>query len=383
MTGVQKIRDHTKMLKLANVFILIVYSSAFFFLFCQQYYNATESSYPSDLWSHINESMSGEQIYSLMRFIMGKMGTLPFAGYWIAVLLDVLLLFSVFATKTLLQFLLPDRNKWLLYIYSWVSVAFFPLTIINYSSYSGIMNYNLVHNSTYMAMKPFAIFSIYFFFKLYDSIRAGKVTVKDSIKLMTVVTISTVFKPNFTIGFSFALLFVLIYEFVRAHGKNIINCLKVGCSVLPSVVIVLYQQSQWFDDTAEIQIGFMTAMNAISRHPWINMAEALAFVLIVLFFTCKDSIKDKRYVFVWLLFVSNLMLGMLLYEDGHRLLHGNFLWGVTFACCPLVILSIQRFDGFVLNKSMVRLVLSSGVLGAHIFSWIKFCHDIMLGSCPY
>lgn len=70
MTGVQKIRDHTKMLKLANVFILIVYSSAFFFLFCQQYYNATESSYPSDLRAHIYMGKSGTYLYSLMYLLL-------------------------------------------------------------------------------------------------------------------------------------------------------------------------------------------------------------------------------------------------------------------------------------------------------------------------
>ena len=370
-----------------TVFFFIGYSIIFFYLFHQQYYFG-DYGWMSDMLKHIEFFHTGKNLYSLTYILLGLLDGLPFPGHFIAVFQTGLLLFGVYATQMLLQFLMPHKDKWVVWVYAWMCNMFFKIIIpiipfIGTFRYEVVLNFNVYHNPTYIAMKPFAILSVLYFLTFIKTYHTQRIGLKQWLVFTGLMLLTTAFKPNFIVGFSLAVLCVLIIDFFRHKGKNILNYIIVGTAVLPSIGLTLFQQSRVFDDTSHLRIGFMTALNSMNKWPLITMFLSMVFPVVILIYSYRDVFKDKFYAFGILQMITNLCITFFVYEDGWRLNHGNFLWSSYFAVGIFCAVSMCKHNKLVEKNNKGAVIITSAILGAHFMGWVNYVFDLVNGGRPF
>ena len=376
----------------ATVVFTLIYTAVFLLIFYRQYYweNRAAGYYMSDTHAHIAFGQSGQSLYSLMYLTLGALDRLPQGGVWIAAFLTLLLMFGVWTAKLLLQYLLPQKNKWVVCIYAFLCNMVFPITMayvpfLGNFRYKGMLNFNIYHNSTYIGMKPFALLSVLFLFKVIKTYAERHMSFKDWACLAGAMLAATAFKPNFIVGFAPAILVVMIVDFIRVRGKHFLNFLIMGTTVLPGFFLTLYQRAALYetDSGSQLKIGFMTALKAVVKHPVIPLFLSFVFPLAILAFVFRDLKTDKLYRFAWLHMAINLALTVFLYETGARLIHGNFFWGSYFAIGVVFILSVAKLDKLLENKNSGGIVIGSMALGAHVLCWVNYVCTIIKGAKPF
>lgn len=369
--------------------LFIGYSIFFFILFYRQYtLGAPKIIYRSDLHQHIKFGKSGNMLYSLTYIILGFLDSLPHPELFIPAALLFFLLLGVVAAKVLLQFILKDWNKWHIWIFAWISNMFFPLTMpyiphIGEFDYRGLLNFNVYHNPTYIMMKPFAIFSVYMFFRLFKKYADEGIKVSEWFIFAGLMLLTTLFKPNFMIGFSISMLCMMIFDFIKRRGKGFLKFVVFGTTVFPSIALMVYQEITLFDANSSMKIGFMTALRKMAYHPEIKLLLSLVFPIVILCFVFKDIIKDKIYAFSWLHMIINLAITVFIYETGYRANHGNFIWSSNFAIGILFIASLAKLLELAKQKRPVAFGVSAAVLGVHVFCWINYIFDIFQGNLAF
>ncbi len=373
--------------RVLTIIFFVLHCVMFIFLFHQQYYHGT-NGFMSDMLMHIEFFKTGKNLYSLTYVCLGLLNMLPNPGDCIAVYQTALLLLGVFATKKLLQFLMPHKDKWIVWVYAWMCNMFFKIVIplipfVGTFRYEVILNFNVYHNPTYIAMKPFAILSVYYFLTFIKTYHTKRISVKQWLIFTGLMLLTTAFKPNFIVGFSLAVLCVLIIDFFRHKGKNILNYIIVGTAVLPSIGLTLFQQSKVFDNSSHLRIGFMTALNAMNQYSLITIFLSMVFPLAILAYCFRDVVKDKFYAFGVLQMVTNLAITFFVYEDGWRLNHGNFLWSSYFAVGIFCAVSMYKHNKLVEQNNKGAVIITSAILGAHVMGWVNYVFDLLNGGRPF
>lgn len=364
-----------------NVFlsaiITIVYALSLIFLFREQakYDGVVNVKYSSDLPAHIHAGLQPGSTYSLMYVILGFLWKLPHRCFFISMMLTLFSLLSIYFTFILLRYLVNGEiSKEKLYLAALICNMSMPVYVpgINEHRYLGMLTFNLYHNSTYIAMKPFALLSLLLFFRLFRKYRVTKISFLEWFCFSASLFLATWFKPSFTLAFSFCMLVVMMFDFIKGRGKNILNYLIFGTTVIPALGLMLWQKVQLFDDSSKIAFGFFKVWSIYTKNPYAGMLLSVSFPLVVLIFNIRDLIKDKIYGFGWLLGSFNIAVYAFVYETGGRMNHGNFGWGAQFAIGVLFIISMYKFLSKVNITTAYRLMIVSAVLGMHVLSWVSY-----------
>lgn len=364
--------------KLEKSFFMLI-TLAYALSLCHLYYMQTSPSYYcplNDLPAHISAGMSNSSLYSLTLYILGFLWKLTYNRIMVSIFLTLLTLLSIWATFKLLKYLLPKISCVSLYAAALVCNMYMPLFLpfFNDYRYLGLPSFVLYHNSTYIAMRPFALFSILIFLKLRDQYFLEKIKFREWIIFSFLMFITTWFKPNFIFGFAPSMLIIMIIDFVRGHGKKILNYIIFGSTIFPSIIFLLWQQSQLFNESPEGSLGFSVfkVWGCYARHPIIATVQAIAFPLVILVFNYKDLIKDKTYGFGWIFAVVNICIYAFIHENGWRQIHGNLGWCANFGCGVLFIISMYKFLSTVCCKNLKYIIITSGILGMHFLCWVNF-----------
>lgn len=357
------------------IFVTALYAGSLFVLFRGQA-SLDNVKYMSDLPAHILAGLSSKGSYSLMYIILGFLWRFPYHSCLISLFLITLTLLSIYFTFVLLRNLLPKVKNENLYAAALVCNMYMPifLPFFNDYRYMGMPSFVLYHNSTYIAMRPFAILSILVFIKLREKYALEKINFEEWLVFAFLMFVTTWFKPNFMFGFAPCMLIIMIVDFIKGHGKNVLNYIIFGSTVFPSVFLMLWQQKQLFNEDAGAGLGFsfFLVWGSYARHPLISIIQALAFPLVVLAFNYKDLLKDKVLRFGWLFTILNLSIFAFINENGSRKLHGNMGWGALFAVGVLFIISMYKFISTLHIKGLKYTIIVSGVLGMHILCWFNY-----------
>ncbi len=376
--------------KILTFALFIGYAIFFTILFHRQYWLGSPYQYSADLHTHIAFSRLGKNMYSLTYYLLGFADKLVHRGGVTCIMLTSFLLLGIVASKVLLQHLMPKVNRWIVWVFAFLANMFFTFNLtyiphIGSLDVRGMLNFNVYHNPTYIMMKPFAIFSVWFFLRLMNKYTEKGIKVSEWFIFSGLMLLTTLFKPNFMIGFSVSMLCVLIFDFIRHRGKIFLRCVALGTTVFPSLAVMLYQQITLFgaDTDSKMQIGFMVGLRAMAYHPGFKILLSMVFPIVILAFVFKDLLKDRKYTFGWLHMIINLGITCFVYETGHRLSHGNFLWSSFFAIGILFIVSIAKYVEIARERRIGALALSSGVLGVHVFSWMNYVGVLIQGGLGY
>lgn len=354
-----------------SIVVTIIYFLSSTFLYRGQ---ANLDRVDTDLPAHIKAGLSGNNLYSLMYAILGFLWKLPYHSVLIGLTLSVLSMLSIYFTYVLLKKNLPNISNEYLYLAALVCNMYMPIHMpyFNDSPYLGLFCFNLFHNSTYIAMRPFALLSIIIFIKLFDKYYTKPISFAEWFCFSFSLFITTWFKPNFMFGFAPCMLIFMLIDFAKGKSKNVLNYIIFGTTVFPSVLLMLWQQAQLFDQTSGIGFEFLKVWKAYSKNPFMALILSLAFPLIVLFLNYKDLKKDKVYRFGWILAIINISIFAFLYEKGSRMFDGNLSWGTQFAVGVLFILSMYKFLSKIKIMSTIKLIAISAILGMHILCGINY-----------
>ena len=230
-------------------------------------------------------------------------------------------------------------------------------------------------NLTYLCSKPFAILSVYFFIRIFES--KEKEVRKPLVWFGITLFLSVLAKPNFYQCFAPAGVIVTIIFFLKNGKKEFFRCLKVAIAYLPATFWVLYSMTMkvqpvgispfeginYFDDGLSIPIVLIRAI-----------VFALFTLVCAIYYKYYDRltlVAILTYVFgtlEWLMLIFPLEKGAL-----------DMLWGYDVAMYILffatIVIAARLYE---LKKNKCIYVIGNIILSAHaivgilvfILTWI-------------
>lgn len=261
------------------------------------------------------------------------------------------------------------------------------IRLFNKYIYLGQGSINIYHNPTFIAVKPFAIASFYYFIFLVNNMKENIYDRKLFIKFAVFLFLSVLAKPSFLQVFIFLLLLISIYLLLNKKVKYVVY---ISLCIIPSLLFLMFQFIMNFNisginhDAHEIYIKF------VLEHPFtdsmfISLLLFLAFPLYVIMTNLKE-IKNNIYsntIISTLLSLFLVIIGyfqvLLLHERG-REKHGNFFWGYMGVATLLWITTLSLFVKDI-NKSNVltlKHIVGLILLSLHTLSGILYIMYVVL-----
>lgn len=221
------------------------------------------------------------------------------------------------------------------------------------------------HNSTYVAMRLFAILSFISFVQLLEE-DSGRVNPKSLIRFFVLLLITNLFKPNFVIAFAPAAFLICLIELIRNHGKGLVKYVWLGVAFVASLVPLLYQYVVLFSSDAEAGIAFsldkFVGYVETGFFPWLLISN-LSFPFIVTVLSLVNHRKNNILLLSWILEIITFFEMMFIKETGLRTLDGNFGWGmmlsslILFVCCVAELITIPKHEKYRWARSAAWCVL--------------------------
>ena len=263
--------------------------------------------------------------------------------------------------------------------------------------YLGTVSGTVYHNTTYIALAPFAMLAMLCFYRAWRGMH-GKLDARAWLVYTLFLTASTAFKANFVFAFAPALLLLLIADLVRTRGKNLCNEVIMGCSVLPSIALCLLESLVLFTGEGNgVQLIFsvdpVNFENGVISWGFFNEATRRGLIRSFLFVGAAALLLGRlawgsfRYRFSALTFAVAMAEALLLVESGERVGHANFWWG-AFICYWLFFLEsvcalLRGWQAWRQNRAALlggRLAVCTAALAWHIVSGVCFLVLLLQGN---
>ena len=223
-----------------------------------------------------------------------------------------------------------------------------PLYIPWYSErlYAGQISPVAWHNPTNLMVKPFALAAFFVVIALIQKIRDNeKVTWKDYGILALLMFISMLAKPAFFQGFVPALGIYIIILLICTRFRRWKQYLLLCLSFVPAFCVMLVQFYFAFHTGAGegVGIGWMAVFAATSRSPVISTLLGIIFPLCYILLNLRKSLKDSKTQLSLLFTATAWLEYALLYENGTRFRHANFMWSAQIAYTVLWVVTTINF----------------------------------------
>ena len=372
--------------KFINIFfggLTVAYGLLCFFLYYKQSVAdltvAGEIPYQSDLPLHISMIVEDGWLYSFTAFAYKALHVLCGGStVGIALLLALCSYGTVLLTESLLITLgLAKTKNWHSLLTALTLNFVMPIFIpaVGEFRYVSYQVGNIWHNSTYICMRTAALAVLLMYFKLEKEYRQG-ISLKDWMIFAVLNIICTGIKPSFLLAFSPIMgLFLLVDLFKKVP---FINILKFGSALLPSGLVILWQNAVLF--------GQETG-NGIAVRPWytfslhanipkLTVVCSALFCGLTLLATFKELLKDRKYLFITAMAALGFSEALLLVENGSRAVDGNFLWGYSF--CLAVWFAACAVKWLRMRTKAVQIVLAIAY-AAHLYCGLYFYVNLVSG----
>ena len=371
------------------------YGLACFYLYYRQSVadlTAETILYQSDLPLHISMVVEDGWMYSFTAIAYRVLYQIFQGTLGIAVFLAVCSAGTVYATERLVTQLGSWKKGagtlFLALSLNFVMPAYVPF--IGEFRYVSYQSPNIWHNSTYICMRLAALLTLSLYFTLEGTYREG-LTAKQWLGFALMNVLATGIKPSFLLAFSPIMGICLLWDLLTDKKLPFYRILLFGSALLPSGLVLLWQNSVLFGE----ETG-----NGIAFDPWYTFSlhtniPKLAVVCSALFcgLTVLCTLKDifapaqKRYRFLIAMAALGFLEALCLVEKGSRSVDGNFLWGYSFCLFTLFIITAVKAlslkplaaDG---RKKTAR-VLRAGLLlvyGYHLYCGIYFFIRLLTGE---
>ncbi len=390
--------------------LLLGASAVTLILFHRQTIGSPER-YHSDMKAYILEMQGLDSGYSFPYPVFFKLAAFLnlFAGPEFAVALATMLLNSlamVIVKLILDHLLLADlqaffaKQKWLAgALLSLLSISLFFISMlypppgiylpgIKYN-YLGVFTANPFHNATYMAARPFAILSFFWFARLLERYEKGwKEQKKDYALFSFFLLAATMTKPSFTIVLVGAAGLIMVWRMIKSRFRNFVPTLQLGLCFVPTFLDLLYQYRGVFVPSEGEERGLGFCFGSVWRLYCDNIplavCLAVGFPLVVLLCNFKELKENTLYRFSWQIYGMSFVMAFFLYEKGFREVDFNFSWGYMYgiffsflAALPVLVRAT------IAKKRPFLLAVQWGAYLCHVVCGLYYFWGIFQGKMYY
>ncbi len=249
---------------------------------------------------------------------------------------------------------------------------FFLLTLVfvspvknwwNSSIYLGQFTANVWHNPTTIMLMPFSLAVLYFFLK------RKTLGMKASLYGGILLGLSALLKPNFAI-------IILPFLFLLFVFKKLLFRELIIFSLFSG--IILTGQIFFLNDDVDSGITFlpMYVWRGYTPNPMGSILVSFAFPFVMTLLLFRKELKDPHLVlFAWILVFIALGQFILLAEEGERILHGNFYWGIIPSLYFLFL--VLMVELIIITKNSrnihrIKCAICYFLLILHLFSGILY-----------
>lgn len=350
--------------------------------------------YPSDLPAHITQAVVQDHYnYSLIFIFMRWAWLLSHKRVFSVAILEGLLIGLTMICTAIVIEKLYHAGKWIC-----IGISFFLLFLTSIYVpwlspwyYRGSIIAQPWHNITYNAMRPAAVLTMLFFSRLFKTYREEKrISAKNWLLTCLLLIITTMCKPSFLMAFAPALLvFILIDFFGRRNSFK--NEFLLGCVVLPAMIVLPFQAGVLFGG----ENGFMVAPSIFFfGEGWLVLFLKFVTALplpVMVYIHNRHSLSGGAGIAAWGHFFA-LMEAMFFMEQGPRMTHGNFLWGIYIMGYILFLYACSMFfrnlreakeaGGMTVGR---RAYFAAGfvLMGLHLFCGLRYFTLICQGKHFY
>lgn len=331
----------------------VIYGCFCFYLYYNQLGYYQTGLFESDTPVHVKMAVVDGFAYSLTAYFYIFCSWFPVQNILIALFLAACTALSVWYTKKLIDECLSisgyEISEAGRYLISFVSnfVMGFYIKKINVQHYIGYQNANMWHNSTYICMRLMAVLVLIKYLQIYSKKELG---IRDWIVYSLLLAISTGVKPSFLIVFAPVMALELLWDLKK--GIKFSKVFYFGCSVIPSLLVLVWQSLVLFGDDTGNGYAFspFSALSQRGDHPKVTLILSILFPLVVFFVHIKDFYRDRLYTGGLLVWLFGFLEVFLFTETGTRGGDSNFMWGYSIALFVIFMLSIIKlFKDFKSN----------------------------------
>lgn len=253
----------------------------------------------------------------------------------------------------------------------------------------GIYTPNPFWNATYMATRPFAIICFFEAAKVlgrYEKEFSWKGCMPFAVSLF----LTTLAKPSYTLVVVPLMALILLVQLWKSRGKSFCNAFRLCVTMLPTGIALLYQYSGVFTginvkgEETGIGIAFAKVWSNYSSNIPLSILMGMALPIGVLVLNHKEFLKSRLYRFAWWNYLAGMLMFLLLYEKGFRMLHANFSWGYMHGMFAVffitLILVIKNTIQWWKSVKVVFVAAEWAVLLYHLVCGINFLVYALQGN---
>lgn len=293
---------------------------------------------------------------------------------------------SLVIVEHILDRLLQDRYSGyflLLAAFALSLVSSIYLPFVNIHPYLGTWSPNPWHNPTYLAARPFVLLAFYWYsLETIQGLYFKKPL--SLIRISILLVICAMIKPNFILAFIPAsILFQSLFS-----DKKMEMLFKTAFLLFPVLGVLLLQYLMTYsnnDTGGSVRFCCFDIWLLYTQSVPLTLLRGLAFPLAVLAILCFRLLKDKPFLFSWMLLIVGLAIAGFLCETGRRTTHANFIWTYMFCLNIVFIYSAVAFLRWVSNGHektggfYVKFMLCIVAFSLHLLSGIYYLGYLSFG----
>lgn len=378
----------------------LVLAAFFSFLFYRQAIMHNEE-YLSDVPTEIYVALNNYTNNLLLILINSLLQLTPGFLYTIGLLEGLIQGFSWACTSVFInKYTRMSRPKSMMISLGLLFLTNIPIPWLFPRFYAGSLIAQPWHNITYIAMKPFAVLTLYNFYELYRIYSEEKrISTKHWILTMVMMALATNMNAGFMMTFGIVFTALLIIDLAKKRN-NAENVLIMALTMVPALVLLFSQYAincmSVADKPYRLVFGpsmyfFMEGIKAFVM----KFVTGLAFPVLVFAYNRK---KHPKYALLEAVsFLVGLIEAMFIVENGARAGNGSFLWGMQFFGFMLYAYAVpQLFDNikYILHKpkkekrekeekDRMYMVIGLLLVLAHIVSGLYYFYRLMQGNYFY
>lgn len=378
----------------------LVLAAFFSFLFYRQAIMHNEE-YLSDVPTEIYVALNNYTNNLLLILINSLLQLTPGFLYTIGLLEGLIQGFSWACTSVFInKYTRMSRPKSMMISLGLLFLTNIPIPWFFPRFYAGSLIAQPWHNITYIAMKPFAVLTLYNFFELYRIYREEKrISTKHWVLTTVMMALATNMNAGFMMTFGIVFTALLVIDLVKKRS-NVENVLIMALTMVPALVLLFSQFAilcmSATDGPYSLVFGpsmyfFMEGIKAFVM----KFVTGLAFLALVFVYNKKKL--PKYAVLEAICFLVGLVEAMFIVESGARAGNGSFLWGMQLFGFMLYAYAVpQLFDNIkaILHKpkkekrekeekERLYMIVCLLLVLAHIVSGLYYFYWLMQGNYFY
>ena len=373
----------------------LVLAAFFSFLFYRQAIMHNEE-YLSDLPTEIYVSLNSNSSNLLFILISSLLHLTPGFLYTIGLLEGLIQGFSWACSSVFIaKYTRMTRPKSMLISLGLLFLTNIPVPWFFPRFYAGSLIAQPWHNITYIAMKPFAVLTLYNFIELYRIYSEEKrISAKHWIMTTVMMAMATNMNAGFLMVFGVVFTAMLIMDLLKKRN-NTENIFIMALTMVPALVLLFSQFAmlcmQAGDEPYRIVFGpSMYFFNEGIKAFVMKFVTGLAFPIIVFAYNRKK--QPKYAVLEGICFLVALFEAMFFIENGARAGNGSFLWGMQLFGFFLYAYAVPQLFGNVkdiLQKrtkektDKIYMIVGLLLVLAHIVSGLYYYYWLMQGNYFY